>query len=100
VRFHKASSRATRPGLWPLPLDSTEDSELSGQSCLKGQDQAGRNNLTAFHSNFTMDWVQWLKSVILAPWEAKIRKIVVRGQPRQKVHKTPSQPMSGHSGKC
>jgi hypothetical protein len=34
---------------------------------------------------------QWLIPVILATWEAKIERIVVPGQPRQKVCKTPSQ---------
>jgi hypothetical protein len=28
---------------------------------------------------------------ILAIWEVEIRKIMVRGQPRQKVHENPSQ---------
>jgi hypothetical protein len=36
---------------------------------------------------------QWLTPVILATWEAEIRRIMVRGQPRQKVGKTPSQPI-------
>jgi hypothetical protein len=31
----------------------------------------------------------WLTLVILATWEAEIGKIVVRGQPRQIIHKTP-----------
>jgi hypothetical protein len=34
--------------------------------------------------------VQWLKSVILATYEAEIRTI--------EVHKAPSQPTAGHSG--
>jgi hypothetical protein len=29
-------------------------------------------------------------SVILATWEAEIRRIVIQGQPRQKVSETPS----------
>jgi hypothetical protein len=29
-------------------------------------------------------WHQWLTSVILAAWEAKIRKIAVQGQRREK----------------
>jgi hypothetical protein len=33
---------------------------------------------------------QWLTPVILTTWEAKIKKIKVRGQPGQIVHKTPS----------
>jgi hypothetical protein len=38
------------------------------------------NNMSAGH--------QWLTSAILATWEAEIRRIVVRGQPRQMVPKT------------
>jgi hypothetical protein len=34
-------------------------------------------------------WHQFLMLVILAPWEAEIRRIVVQGQLRQRVHKTP-----------
>jgi hypothetical protein len=29
-------------------------------------------------------WAQWIKPVILVTWEAKIRRIVVGGQTRQK----------------
>jgi hypothetical protein len=36
--------------------------------------------------------------VILATWEAKIRRIIVQGQPRQKVHKTSSQPIKAGRG--
>jgi hypothetical protein len=36
-----------------------------------------------------MVWAQWLMSAILISWEAEIRRITVRGQPRQKVLKTP-----------
>jgi hypothetical protein len=32
----------------------------------------------------------WLTPVILVTWEAEIRRIRVRGQPRQIVHKTSS----------
>jgi hypothetical protein len=35
---------------------------------------------------------------ILATWEAKIGKIVVQIQPRQKVNETPYQPRAGCSG--
>jgi hypothetical protein len=33
-------------------------------------------------------WVWWLNSIILANCEAEIRRIVVCGQPRKKVHET------------
>jgi hypothetical protein len=33
---------------------------------------------------------QWLTPVILATWEAEIRRIKFQGQPRQIVHKSPS----------
>jgi hypothetical protein len=34
----------------------------------------------------------WLKPVILATWEAEVRKIMFQVQPRKKVSETPSQP--------
>jgi hypothetical protein len=43
---------------------------------------------------------QWLTPVILATWEVQIRRIRVQGQFRQRVHESPSQPMSGHDGLC
>jgi hypothetical protein len=39
----------------------------------------------------------WLMPVILATQEAEIQRIIVQCQPRQKVYKTPSQPIPGHS---
>jgi hypothetical protein len=33
-------------------------------------------------------------AIILATWKAKIGRITIPGQTRQKVHKTPCQPMS------
>jgi hypothetical protein len=35
-------------------------------------------------------WVQWFMPVILATWEAEVRRIPVQGLPRQIVHETPS----------
>jgi hypothetical protein len=35
--------------------------------------------------------VQCLQPIILATWEAEIGRIIVGGQPRQKVNETPSQ---------
>jgi hypothetical protein len=39
----------------------------------------------------------WLTPVILATWEAEIRRMLVPGQPRQKVKEIPSQPISAHN---
>jgi hypothetical protein len=36
-------------------------------------------------------WHWWLTSIILATWEAESRRILIQGQARQKVCKTPSQ---------
>jgi hypothetical protein len=36
--------------------------------------------------------------VVIATWEAEIRKIVAQDQPRQKVGDNPSQPIAGLSG--
>jgi hypothetical protein len=41
-----------------------------------------------------------LYRVILATWETEIRRIMVGGQSRQGVHKTPFQLRAGHSGMC
>jgi hypothetical protein len=43
-------------------------------------------------------WMWWLTPVILATWEVELTRITVWGQPRQKVHKTPSQKMVGSCG--
>jgi hypothetical protein len=45
-------------------------------------------------------WLLWLKPIILATWEVEIGRIMIQGQPRQKVSKTPSQPMTGYGGTC
>jgi hypothetical protein len=45
--------------------------------------------------------VKWLATVIPATQKAEIRRITVQGQPRQKVTKTPYQPIkAGHGGTC
>jgi hypothetical protein len=41
---------------------------------------------------------QWLTHATQATREAKIERTIVRGQSRQKVHKTPSQPIAEHEG--
>jgi prephenate dehydrogenase len=41
--------------------------------------------------------VWWFKSVILVTWEVEIGRIIVQSQPEQKVHVTPSHPMTGCS---
>jgi hypothetical protein len=43
---------------------------------------------------------KWLTPVIIATWEVEIGRIKVRGQSKQKVLKTSSQPITGHSGTC
>jgi hypothetical protein len=45
-------------------------------------------------------WVGWLISVILATWEAEIRRITIWGQSRYKVYKTSSQPINTGLGVC
>jgi hypothetical protein len=42
--------------------------------------------------------VQCLKLVTLYIWEVEIERSTVQGKPWQKVHKTPSQPMTGKVG--
>jgi hypothetical protein len=37
----------------------------------------------------------WLKPIILAVWEAEIGRILISGQPRQKLHELSSQPTAG-----
>jgi hypothetical protein len=41
----------------------------------------------------------WLMPMTLTTGEAEIRRNAFQGQPRQKGHKTPSQPVAGHSGR-
>jgi hypothetical protein len=43
---------------------------------------------------FSLAGCWWLTPVILATWEAEIRRIAVRGQTRQKVQETPYQPIA------
>jgi hypothetical protein len=54
---------------------------------------------TADNNFFTFQYIHgikprhlWLTPAILAIWEAEIRRVTVRGQSRQKVGKTPTQP--------
>jgi hypothetical protein len=44
--------------------------------------------------------MQWFMSVILATQEVEIRRIMVQGQPRQKVGESPSPPKAGHGDLC
>jgi hypothetical protein len=40
----------------------------------------------------------WFTPVILTTWEAEMRRLLVLGQPRQKVSETPYQPIPRCSG--
>jgi hypothetical protein len=42
-------------------------------------------------------WIQWFTPVILATWEAELRRITVWGQCGQKVHETFISTIGGHS---
>jgi hypothetical protein len=42
--------------------------------------------------------VQWFKPRILTTWEAEIGKMLVQGQPKQKVTETSSQPVKAEYG--
>jgi hypothetical protein len=41
-------------------------------------------------TNHLSSWVQWLTPIILAAWEAEIRRLAVPGQPRHVIPETPS----------
>jgi hypothetical protein len=43
-----------------------------------------------FYKNLLRAWHWWLTPIILATWEAEIRKIMIQSL-KQTVHKTPSQ---------
>jgi hypothetical protein len=43
---------------------------------------------------------RYLSLTPVATWEARIQRIMVPGQPRKIVHKTPSQPTAGCGGTC
>jgi hypothetical protein len=53
--------------------------------------------LKKFH---ILSWAWWLTLVIPAVWGAEVRRIVARGQPKQKVSKSSSQSISQCSGPC
>jgi hypothetical protein len=42
----------------------------------------------------------WLLPVILAAWAVEIRRIMIQGQPGQKLHKIPSQPIAVCGSTC
>jgi hypothetical protein len=70
---------------------------------LKGQDICGRKlNARDLGSGLFKknreDRCWWLTPIILASWEAGIRRISVGGWPWQKVHETTSRPIAAHSG--
>jgi hypothetical protein len=47
--------------------------------------------MSFFKSQF-LGWAPWLRAIILTTKEVEIRRMVIPGQPRQKVCETPSQP--------
>jgi hypothetical protein len=47
-----------------------------------------------FLQKSNLSWAWWFTPAIPATWEAENRRIMVPGQPRQKVSEIPSQPMS------
>jgi hypothetical protein len=54
--------------------------------------------LTSFLKKYFLGWS--FKPIFLATWEAETGRIAVQGHPRQKVHKTISQPMAGNISVC
>jgi hypothetical protein len=54
----------------------------SSDRALASQGQSSELN-TNIENSKQKNWIQWLTPVILATWEADIRRILVRGHPRQ-----------------
>jgi hypothetical protein len=50
----------------------------------------GPNGMTSVLMRKDLAGCWWLTPVILATWEAEIRRILVQGHPKQIVHETPS----------
>jgi hypothetical protein len=42
----------------------------------------------------------WVMSIILASWEAEIKRITVQDHPGKRIHYTPSKPIAGCSDVC
>jgi hypothetical protein len=89
--LHKISGNPNRSAL-AIPAQSRSVAQCLSSMCDAPSSISSITHHTHIHLYSSREgWTQWLMPAIPATQEVEIRRIVVLGQPRQKVSETPSQ---------
>jgi hypothetical protein len=73
-----------------LIVPATWEAEAGGSLDLRSLRQPGQLSETLFQKREGEAGCRGLISIILPTWKTEIQRTEVQGQPRQKVHKTPT----------
>jgi hypothetical protein len=103
VWFTKSPASSIERGTCMLPNSKKSPlslTSLPGAPTSSVGPRIGAGTGPLLHKIRMQSWARWVTPVIPAIWEVEMGRILVQGQLRQKVHKTPSQTIKTWAQRC